>query len=643
MIIMENNEANDWIDKGDEAYNAENFEEAVRCFAEAAKLEPDNADAFFYWGNALANLAAVQNDESLFRESFVKYEKAVKLKPRDATAFFYWGTSLAALAKFKGEESLFREAFIKYKKGVKLQPNNADAFCEWGNALYDLAKLNDDDDSLFLKAFEKYEKAAQLDEIKDEIFVLWGIALFQLAKANSDVVLFKQSIEKFESAVQLGRDNDYVYLLWGLALGGLAKMKGDASLFREALEKLSIAIRLSPDYYNAFFNQGLALCYLGKITGDESLFTEAVESFKKSNRDILYIFNSLDNDVGEYILRKKILTPLLELDTEDVRFFREINKNINKNEIDKYKEVYLLSVYIISRLHVNAQKPNENIVAHYREKSISYKMLFDNAKLRLNAINYSNDPKEGETLLDFLYPQGASSAKGPLNTEYAAFAGCFSFNYDSLNQFRLYGKEGGREGTGLSLVFRKSFFSTAVKMPSEKLKAKNQDLEQEEEKHALFRCIYVDPDTGRVETVGHKDEYLFYREGKGDAVAAHKNYINDIVSTVREKMEILKDSVKDLDQAVIGQLLINLRYLTKHVAFKEEQECRIVRIHSLKDTRINVNENSRMLYVEYEPKVANHIKKIYFGPNANGMDLFQDNLTHYERTIPYERSKNPLA
>jgi hypothetical protein len=359
----------------------------------------------------------------------------------------------------------------------------------------------------------------------------------------------------------------------------------------------------------------------------------------------LYIFVSFDHEDREYILEKNILSPLLNPENDEERFFWEITKNIDKNELENYKKAYLLSVYIISLLHINSNKPNENVVAHYREKTISHKMLFDNAKFRLNAINYSNDPKEGVTLLDYLYMERLPSVKELLDMGYAAFAGCFSFNYDSLNQFRLYGKEGGREGTGLSLVFRKSFFSKEVKMPSEQLKAKkmDMDLKQEREKHALFRCIYIDPETRRVETVGHKDRYLFYREGKEDAVTTYNDYINDIVTTIREKMDILKNSVKDLDQTVIGQLFINLRYLTKHVAFKEEQECRIVKIHSLKNKKIKLSDNSRAMYVEYEPKVSNHIKRIYFGPNADGMELFHDILTHKEWTIPYERSKNPLA
>jgi cytochrome c-type biogenesis protein CcmH/NrfG len=61
---MKNNEADDWIDKGDKAYNAQNYEEAVKCYAEAAKLEPENFVAFQSWGSALFQLAVDQPNES---------------------------------------------------------------------------------------------------------------------------------------------------------------------------------------------------------------------------------------------------------------------------------------------------------------------------------------------------------------------------------------------------------------------------------------------------------------------------------------------------------------------------------------------------------------------------------------------------
>ncbi|MCL2744979.1 MAG: hypothetical protein FWE67_14130, partial [Planctomycetaceae bacterium] len=109
----------------------------------------------------------------------------------------------------------------------------------------------------------------------------------------------------------------------------------------------------------------------------------------------------------------------------------------------------------------------------------------------------------------------------------------------------------------------------------------------------------------------------------------------------------LKKSIIDnnLDSAIVGRLLINLRYLTKHVAFKEEQECRIVKIHSFEDQdKIKVSEDFNRMYLEYL-KIPEYVEKIYFGPRATGMELFQDMLKHEhpDLDIPCEQSEHPWA
>jgi hypothetical protein len=125
----------------------------------------------------------------------------------------------------------------------------------------------------------------------------------------------------------------------------------------------------------------------------------------------------------------------------------------------------------------------------------------------------------------------------------------------------------------------------------------------------------------------------------------YREYIDDIIENVRREMEELKELVKDLEPAIVGQLLINLRYLTKHIAFKEEQECRIVKIYRLNDKKgkINTSDDFKQMYIEYEPKVSSHIEKIIFGPKAAGMELFQGIMTHKRLTILCEKSQNPLA
>jgi len=287
-------------------------------------------------------------------------------------------------------------------------------------------------------------------------------------------------------------------------------------------------------------------------------------------------------------------------------FFNEAIKNLSDEQkvfLDIYKEVYIRSVFIISLLHVDDQ--NEEYVAQYREKYVSQILLFSDDdkinKFRLNAIDFSNDLSEGKTLLEFIYGKEKRPSDEELNIEeYEAFASCFVFDYDSLNLFRLYGKESDKEGTGLSLVFKDTFFNKEPKMalssPKSDFYNVNNNNSTKEEKSALFRCIYIDPNPKTehsVVSVGRKDKYLFYRENKGEDYENYNKKMNNIIDRIREEMTNLKDKAEKLDPAIVGQLLINLRYLVKHVAFKDEQECRIVKILNLSKDKIWIKDDCK--------------------------------------------------
>ena len=616
------------------------FRESIEKFEIAIRLNQSSTEAFLNYGNALFALANIKEDESLYKESLKQCEKALLLSPNNANVFHAWGNTLLCLARIKKDASLYKASIEKLEKAILLKPDYADAFCCLGISFFELTTI-EKNEPLLIKALEKFETASKLDPEDAYTFSYWGLVLFLFASAKKDETIFRESFEKFEKSAKEDSTQFEVFINWGNALLELAKLKKDESLINESIEKYKKAAELRPDEVKVFGFWGRAICILAIIKEDDSLFAEAVQLYKKSKNDILNIFLILDEEYIEYILNKKIIHSLLDLDTDDGRFFIENTKDADKNKLDTYKEAYILSVFIISKLHINNNY--EKSVAYYTNKTVSHKLLFEGSKFRLNSINYSNDPTEGKILLDYLF-EGEKSY--PKDTEYGAFASCFTFNYDSLNQFRLYGKEKNKEGTGLSLVFWENFFSKEAEMAMKQPKPDYKGIDRREVKHALFRCIYIDPITRRIESVGQKDKYIFYREGNEREIESYTKYIDGIHKIIEEKMNRLNKLVEDLNQIVIGQLLINLRYLIKHIAFKDEQECRIVKIFNLKDSNIKFeinNESSQMLYVEYDPIVSSYIKKVIFGPKATGMELFQDILTHKGLNIPWKESKNPLA
>ena len=208
------------------------------------------------------------------------------------------------------------------------------------------------------------------------------------------------------------------------------------------------------------------------------------------------------------------------------------------------------------------------------------------------------------------------------------------------------------------------FFSTKNEMPlknaykSDDIKEKLTPKEKEEDKKApLFRCIYIDPETSQVVSVGHRDFHTLYRtndffEGRlteeeiREKIEKYKESIRKITEVVRDELTDLKKKIKEekLDNAVVRNLLLNLRYVVKHVAFKEEQECRIVKIESLSNKDTVKFEEPKRFYIEYNVPMKDYVKKIYFGPKATNIELFKNLLAHHDfKNVTCQRSTSPLA
>ena len=316
----------------------------------------------------------------------------------------------------------------------------------------------------------------------------------------------------------------------------------------------------------------------------------------------------------------------------------------------------------------------ESQVAHYSRASTAF-TLFGNKRnnqqpshFRLSTIRGVNDPTEGLVLGKYWAQQGISETIHTNDT--ATFISCFTFNHDSLNQFRLYGKEDGREATGVSLVFKKEFFrdqsdtlefiaapsidpSSNSGQDSSKEKEKPQSNNNKEliGKSTLYRCIYLDPETGYW-TLAQRDKSTFYRQYKGEAKEKWEKYYESIPKKegIVEKylfagdgednknnsvLSILKSISKELEESsapeeshtysieekqkileAIRFILLPLQYLVKHIAFQEEQECRIMYTTHLHDEKIHHDWEKQWMYVEYEEPVLPHIDKIWLSPGA---------------------------
>ena len=369
--------------------------------------------------------------------------------------------------------------------------------------------------------------------------------------------------------------------------------------------------------------------------------------------DIKQAKEAYRNVQGSLYYRGEREYKILECPPEVIKKLHDIARNT-----DKVREV----LQIIPEF--------ESKVAHYSRASTAFNLFGDErnnknpSNFRLSTIRGVNDPTEGLVLRDYWDQQGIS--ENIYTNDTATFISCFTFNHDSLNQFRLYGKENGREATGISLVFDKEFFSDQSDalefiadpsadpsskseqiIPNEAGKTESDDKKQLIDKSTLYRCIYLDPKTGYW-TLAQRDKSTFYRENKEKEIADH-NW-EQYSTKISEIEKSFKDSLFDNDDSVLSILksifkypklrsvfkysnaygaeekqkileairfiLLPLQYLVKHIAFQEEQECRIMYITHLHDEKICHDWEKQQMYVEYEEPVAKHIDKIYLSPGA---------------------------
>ena len=229
-------------------------------------------------------------------------------------------------------------------------------------------------------------------------------------------------------------------------------------------------------------------------------------------------------------------------------------------------------------------------------------------------------------------------------------------------------------------MFKEEFFSDqsdtlefiaapSIDPPSKLGKDSSNETEKSESnkligKSTLYRCIYLDPETGYL-TLAQRDKSTFYRENKKTAKDQWNEYstkISEIKKSVKNclfydnnsVLSMLKSISEELEESkapeeshtygieekqkileAIRFILLPLQYLVKHIAFQEEQECRIMYTTHLHDEKIHHDWEKQWMYVEYEEPVLPRIDKIYLSPgSAKYQDFFRILLDQKEDDEP---------
>ncbi|MFC2304367.1 MAG: tetratricopeptide repeat protein, partial [Cardiobacterium hominis] len=493
-------------------------------------------------------------------------------------------------------------------------------------------------------------------------------------------------------------DSPETYAKAQLSLGMILEARGDTEGAIAACR--NVTREDSPEQY------AKAQLYLGIILGKQGDTEGAISAYRNITReDLPELYAMAQFNLGVALQEQgKIEEAKQAFSNSRSVFYYQAESQLKILNCPPDSRSNLAAVYdaiesIIQTLFISSYGgiagENPLKVAHYTRPSTAGKLIAgDSAKaspLRLSTVKGTNDPTEGKILYGYLH-KSCGLLSGVLDVEQesdsqalAAFISCFTFNHDSLNQFRLYGKEDGLEASGVSLVFEKHFFSAAdpfaimtAASEREAIMTANNTIEDSRPERAdkttqekldklpLYRCIYLDPQSGYV-SIAHRDKVTFYAEAwYGKKTAAHqdickeaekrwKKYQNEInelakkakkdLSTLSKKIKaVAKDAENDVLQTLVF-ILQPLRYLVKHAAFQEEQECRMVYIIGdlLKDERIRTDWGAKQMYLEYAEPVRKSLDKIYLSPGAEPYaDFFKRELPHLAKKGGIRRSQNPF-
>ena len=366
---------------------------------------------------------------------------------------------------------------------------------------------------------------------------------FNLGVAYKDQGKLKQAIDAWSNVPQ---DDRKVYASAQFNLGNTYKNQG--KLDQAITTWSNISHDDDPEIY------ARAQLGLGAAYKDQGELEQAIQTWSNITQD---------DDPEAYIEAQLCLGEVYSLDKEKEELAHEAYNNVRS--FSYYKSEYGFKILkcpveVRKELHSLAKNTDKVLkslqiipefelkVAHYTRPQVAFELFEgkknDNDKnpsnFRLNTIHGVNDPTEGLVLNDYWDQQGIPETIHTNDT--ATFISCFTFNHDSLNQFRLYGKENGREATGVSLVFKKEFFSDQsddlkfIAGPSTDPSSKPEQIKLNDTgktesdnkkpligKSTLYRCIYLDPKTGYW-TLAQRDKSIFYRENKGKAGKNWKKY-----------------------------------------------------------------------------------------------------------------------
>ena len=536
------------------------------------------------------------------------------------------------------------------------------------------AKDTDEADKLFEKAVEHFREwlrfAKQLADEQNNIqgpinVQSWlGRCYFEQAIKTKDTdkadKLFEKAVEHFREWLRLakadGQDSIQQQInaqSWlSICYFEQAKRTKDAGeavqLFGQAAEHNQERLQLAKQLADRGIQEqidaqvGLGICYFEQAKKSKNpnrmkaFFKCASEYLENADKQILQL-----NDKENAELKKGIHPYLRDSyyfgenwDSYFKKKKQETQESLFKGKTSQPQDAVATILTVLNILPIEL---GSTPMAHYTSPNVCHKLFGIGGNetaspMRIGSSTYMNDPSEGRGLLDLLNQQDLELENKADGASHNAFFTCFSSRVNDLNQFRLYGKEGGVEASGCCLVFNKNgdwLKEADVSVPFRSLSQKSgQDSDglpevgfsgDEYEKLPLYQVAYIaykdeyiaekkcgiwfpsqkEPKFGiRLKPVGNEEWHQFRLEKLKEA-------LEELIGFFKDKFAVSDDEKEALEY---------IRYLFKDFAFRDEEEFRLLVIKPIDSEEIEYCEATQSIYIPYAD-IRNLADEVILGTN----------------------------
>ncbi len=310
--IDENENADLYFKKGLILSSLQNYQEAVKVYSEALKLQPDNPEIILEMAEGLAVLGNYQDASPYF-------QKVAKLQPENLTLAAKMGRNYISLKDYKSAYNCFSDIYIKDSTNVYWNKQLAYSAFRIGKkteaiALYEkvLAQNPRDYSSYFnlIRIYDRKEEAGKIMQLVNTGFQYFpGDAEFygESAKFFFEVKGYVMAKKEYENYFKAGGDSLYPVLMnYGISNYFALYYEDAISILEICLSQtandpyvlfyLSLShkklndFQVAEDFMNAAIESATPAYlpemyhHLGQIYGQQRKFAESIAALEKANQ-----------------------------------------------------------------------------------------------------------------------------------------------------------------------------------------------------------------------------------------------------------------------------------------------------------------------------------------------------------------------